>query len=67
MERPDLVEEADDVDNVLRALERRRGWVVDVDERKSMLTGLVCCVVLGWWEWIVGWWYLARKSGGVVY
>ena len=48
MERPDLVEEADDVDNVLRALERRRGRVVDVDERKSMLTGLVCCVVLGW-------------------
>jgi len=38
MESPDFVEEADDVDKVLSALERRRGWVVDVDERKSMLS-----------------------------
>ena len=41
MESPDFVEEADDVDKVLSALERRRGWVVDVDERKSMLNFLL--------------------------
>ena len=46
MERPDLVEDAEDVDRVLRALERRRGWLVDADERKSMLMVLVCCVWL---------------------
>jgi hypothetical protein len=43
-ERSELVDVAEDVDRVLRALERRRGC--GFDERKSMLS--CCLVVFGW-------------------
>jgi hypothetical protein len=47
-ERSELVDEVENVDRVLRALERRRGC--GFDERKSMLS---CWILVGG-VWLVG-------------